>query len=154
MLFSREYIENYQAVVVKKGSDKKVSAFTDLNGSTVSLQKSTTSDELMSELNDNGTINITIVANDSVTTCFNSLKNGEIDFVVCDSTVADIYVATNPDDYEIIYQDESEPEYFAVAIGKEDTALQSAINEAFDLLEAENFFDETYDYWFNRAQEE
>ena len=46
------------------------------------------------------------------------------------------------------YQDESEPEKFGVAIGKNNVALQSAINKAIDQLTEEGFFEENIEFWF------
>ena len=46
-LFSTPYITNYQAVVVPKGSDLKVSSFNDLDGKIIAFQKGTTSDDLI-----------------------------------------------------------------------------------------------------------
>ncbi len=148
MLFSDTYIANYQAVILKAGSDKKISSFNDLDGMTVALQKETTSDELMSDYKSTGTINIEIVANEKVLSCFTQLDNGEVDAVVVDSTVADGYLAKNPDRYVYAFKDQSEPESFGIAMGKQNTALQKAVNEALAAMEKEGFIKETYEYWF------
>lgn len=152
MLFSDPYINNYQAVVVPTGSDLDIKGFTDLNGMTVAVQKETTSDELMSDYESTGSIDVEIVANEKVTSCFTQLTNGEVDAVVVDSTVADGYVAKEPDKYTIIFKDDSEPEQFGVAMGKENTALQAAINEALKQMEEDGFIEDTYDYWFGAGE--
>ena len=148
MLFSTPYIDSYQAVVIPTESDWKISSFMDLEGKAIAVQKETTSDELMSDYKSTGTINVEIVANEKVTSCFTQLINGEIDAVVVDSTVADGYIARQPELYQIAYQDNSEPEQFGIAMGLENTALQAAINEALAQMEAEGFIADTYDYWF------
>ncbi|MGN0396211.1 MAG: transporter substrate-binding domain-containing protein [Coprococcus sp.] len=153
MIFTTPYINNYQAVVLPKGSDKKIDSFNDLNGLSIAVQKETTSDILMSDYKSTGTIDVEIVANEKVTSCFTQLTNKEVDAVVVDSTVADGYIAKYPDDYEIVYQDESEPEQFGIAMGPDSTALQSAINEALAQMEADGYIKETYDYWFGSATE-
>lgn len=152
MLFSDPYINNYQAVVVKKGSSLKIGSFKDLDGKKIAVQKETTSDVLMSNYKDTKSINITIAANEKVTTCFTQLDNGEVDAVVVDSTVADGYLATNADKYEKAFQDESEPEQFGVAMGKDNTALQAAVNKAVAALTKEGFFDDEYANWFKSAK--
>lgn len=152
MLFSDPYINNYQAVVVPTGSDLDIKGFTDLNGMTVAVQKETTSDELMSDYESTGSIDVEIVANEKVTSCFTQLTNGEVDAVVVDSTVADGYVAKEPDKYTIIFKDDSEPEQFGVAMGKENTALQAAITEALKQMEEDRFIEDTYDYWFGAGE--
>lgn len=152
MIFTEPYINNYQAVVLPKGSDKTITSFNDLSGLSIAVQKETTSDILMSDYKSTGTIDVEIVANEKVTSCFTQLTNKEVDAVVVDSTVADGYIAKYPDDYEIAYLDKSEPEQFGIAMGKNSTALQAAINEALKGMEADGFIDETYDYWFGSAE--
>ena len=48
------------------------------------------------------------------------------------------------------FQDESEPEQFGVAMALDNTALQTAINEAIAQLTTEGFFDENVAYWFGK----
>ena len=150
MLFSEPYINNYQAVVVKADYAGKIASFLDLNGLAIAVQKETTSDILMSDYVSTGSIDATISANEKVTTCFTQLENGEVDAVVVDSTVADGYLASNPDKFIKIFQDESEPEQFGVAMALENTALQAAINDAIAKLSAEGFFESNVAYWFGK----
>lgn len=152
MLFSDPYINNYQAVVVNADFTGKIDGFLDLDGLAISVQKETTSDILMSDYIDTGSINCTISANEKVTTCFTQLENGEVDAVVVDSTVADGYLASNPGKFIKIFQDDSEPEQFGVAMGKENTALQAAINEAIAQLTAEGFIEDNIEFWFGAAE--
>lgn len=111
------------------------------------------SDILMSDYKDTGTIDVEIVANEKVTSCFTQLSNDEVDAVVVDSTVADGYIANNPDKYVIAYKDDSEPEQFGIAMGLENIALQAAVDEALEQMEADGFIQETYDYWFGSVTE-
>ena len=150
MLFSEPYINNYQAVVVKKDFAGKIGSFMDLNNMAIAVQKETTSDILMSDYVSTGSITATISANEKVTTCFTQLENGEVDAVVVDSTVADGYLASNPDKFVKVFQDESEPEQFGVAMALDNTALQAAINEAIAQLTSEGFFESNVAYWFGK----
>jgi polar amino acid transport system substrate-binding protein len=150
MLFSTPYINNFQAVVVRADFTGTIASFQDLDGMAIAVQKETTSDDLMSDYVSTGSINCTISANEKVTTCFTQLENGEIDAVVVDSTVADGYLASNPDKFLKAFQDDSEPEQFGVAIGLENTALQTAINEAIAQLTAEGFFEQNIAFWFGK----
>lgn len=151
MSFSDPYINNYQAVVVKKGYTGQITAFTDLDGLSIAVQKETTSDVLMSDYVATESIKATISANEKITTCFTQLENGEVDAVVVDSTVADGYVASNPDKFTIAFLDKSEAEQFGVAMGKENIALQTAINEAIAELTKEGFFEENVKNWFGTS---
>jgi len=148
VLFTDHYIANYQAVVVKKGADVTVEGFEDLDGAKISLQEGTTSSDLMESLIEEGTINASVISNPHVGTCFDSLKNGEVDFVVCDSTVATARLSKTPDDFEIIWVDNANPEVFAIAVGKENTALAAAFNEGISILKDEGFFEDNDARWF------
>jgi ABC-type amino acid transport substrate-binding protein len=148
MLFSDPYINNYQAVVVAADYAGEIASFLDLNGFAIAVQKETTSDILMSDYVDTGSIDCTISANEKIASCFTQLANGEVDAVVCDSTVAAGYVPANPDKYKIVFEDKSEPEVFAVAMGINNTELQTAINGAMAKLTEEGFFEENTAYWF------
>lgn len=150
MLFSEPYINNYQAVVVNKDFAGKIGSFLDLNNMAIAVQKETTSDILMSDYVSTGSITATISANEKVTTCFTQLENGEVDAVVVDSTVADGYLASNPDKFVKIFQDESEPEQFGVAVAMDNTTLQAAINDAIAQLTSEGFFEANVAYWFGK----
>lgn len=150
MLFSDPYINNFQAVVVGPSFDKEIKGFQDLDGLAIAVQKETTSDELMSDYVDTGSIKCTISANEKITTCFTQLENGEVDAVVVDSTVADGYLAKNPEKYVKAFQDDSEPEQFGVAMSKDNTALQAAINKALAELKEEGFMDKNYSNWFEK----
>lgn len=152
MIFSTPYINNYQAVVLLADDPKEIKSFNDLDGMSIALQKETTSDILMSDYKSTGTIDIQIVANEKVTSCFTQLQNGEVDAVVVDSTVADGYINSSKD-FKIVYKDESEPEQFGIAMAPGNEALQTAINQALSELEAEGFIKDTYDYWFGAAAE-
>ena len=153
MIFTTPYINNYQAVVLPADTDLTITGFTDLDGMSLAVQKETTSDILMSDYKSTGTIDVEIVANEKVTSCFTQLKNKEVDAVVVDSTVADGYIAKYPEDYVIAYKDEAEAEQFGIAMGPENTALQEALNKALAEMEADGFIRETYDYWFGSSAE-
>lgn len=152
MSFSAPYINNYQAIVVPADYEGTIEAFTDLDGLAIAVQKETTSDVLISDYIETESITGTISANEKITTCFTQLSNGEVDVVVVDSTVADGYLASNPDEYKIAFLDDSEPEQFGVAMGKDNVALQTAINEAIAELEAEGFFEDNIAYWFGASE--
>ena len=127
MLFSLPYITNYQAVVVPADKDVEINSFMDLDGYVIGVQKGTTADILMGDYESTQTINVTVVANDKLSNCFTQLTNGEIQAVVVDSGVAESYVAKNPELYKIVYQDMTEGEQFAIAMGLNDTDMQAAI---------------------------
>lgn len=148
MLFSDPYIDNYQAVVVKKDSKAKIASFNDLEGLQIALQEGTTSLEIMKDLIGTKTLkNSKYIQSEKVTSCFEQLKNGEVDAVLVDSTVADGQVAKHKE-FKIAWKDDSEPEQFGIAMGKKNTSLQKAINAALKDMKEEKVIDDSYDYWF------
>ncbi len=151
MLFSEPYINSYQAVIVRKDSDIKIEKLTDITGHSVAFQEGTTSGELINDMKDTGTIDCTIVSNEKMLACFTMLEKGEVDMVICDSPVANIYLKKNPDAFKLAFQDTENPEQFGIAMPKTNTALQSAINDIFKDLEDEGFFQEEEEYWFSQA---
>ena len=151
MSFSDPYIDNYQAVVTMKDNKTKIGAFTDLEGLTVALQEGTTSMEMMDDLIGTKTLKKTkYIKSEKVTNCFEQLKNGEVDAVLVDSTVADGQVAKNKD-FKIAWKDDSEPEQYGIAMGKDNKALQKAINAALKDMKDKGEIDDAYDYWFKQG---
>lgn len=149
MDFSNPYISNYQSIAVKADSTLTFNALTDLSGYSVSMQKETASDNLLDDLISTGSVtNCTPVTNEQVTTCFEQLKNGEVDVVLCDSSVANGYVSKNPNEYKIAYTDTAEPEEFGIAVKKGDSAMQDALNKALAELTADGFFTQNETKWF------
>ena len=128
MLFSDPYIDNYQAIVVRADSDLTADSLTDIDGHSIAFQKGLT--------------------------CFQQLSNGEVDMVVCDSTVADVHLASNSDAYKIIYVDKTSPEQFGIGIPKSNPELQKAINEILADLKEEGFFEELNATWFGSNSED
>lgn len=154
MLFSLPYITNYQAVVVPADKDVEITSLMDLDGYVIGVQKGTTADIVMGDYESTKTINITVVANDKLNNCFTQLTNGEIQAVVVDSSVAENYVSQHPELYKIVFYDKSEPEQFAIAMGLDATALQTAINQAMTFLDEDGVLAETFDYWFGAEEVE
>ena len=151
VLFSDPYIDNYQAIVVRADSDLTADSLTDIDGHSIAFQKGTTSDEIVEDLISTGSVECTTAANEKILTCFQQLTNGEIDMVVCDSTVADVHLASNSDAYKIIFVDETSPEQFGVGISKDNPELQKAINEIIADLKEEGFLDELNQTWFSNT---
>ena len=148
-LFSEPYIDSYQAVVVKKGSDIKIESLKDLSGKSVALQDATTSKALLEDMIKTGTVtDCKMGPSEKVLTAFTALDNGEYDVVLCDSPVADTYITNYPDKYELAFLDKENVEQFGVAMAKNDVELQTAVNEAMKQLKEEGFFEENTAKWF------
>lgn len=148
-LFSDPYIDSYQAVVIKKGSNIKINSLKDLSGKSVALQDATTSRDLLEDMIETGTVtDCKMGPSEKVLSAFTALDNGEYDVVLCDSPVADTYLTNYPDKYELAFLDDENVEQFGVAMAKDNEALQTAVNEAMAQLKDEGFFDDNKAKWF------
>ena len=150
MLFTDAYIDNYQSIVICRDSEVNIQGFESLDGLRIAVQKGTVSDEMMMGFVEQETISIELIENEIATDCFEKLKNGDVDAVVCDSTVAEGQVTRNSDVFSEVYRDESTVERFAIAIGKDNTGLQIALNKALSKLQNEGAVTSIIDSWFSR----
>jgi polar amino acid transport system substrate-binding protein len=133
--FTRPYIGNAQAMVLLKGSSIKARRPEDLAGCGVAYQAETTSDIYMTKLGEGG-LRFTPYEYDKVMSCFDELKLGRVDAIVCDSLVAVDYIAPPDSPFEIVWQGPAE-EVFAVCLKKGNDALTAELNKALDSMFAD-----------------
>jgi len=152
MDFSNPYIENWQSIVVKKGS-APITSVEGLEGLLVGYQGATTSDEYLADMIDTGVVNCRVAAYDKVLNCFDDLRLGRIDAAIVDSVVSEGYVDREPDTFEITWHQKNvagaEPELFGVAIKKGNTKLLEAVNGALAALEQSGKLDEIRQNWLS-----
>jgi len=150
MDFSEPYIENWQAIAVRKGSPA-VTSLEGLEGLNVGLQASTTSHDLLDEMIELKLVSCSIAPYVQVLNAFDDLRLGRVDCVLTDSTVAEGYVGREPDNFEITWHQKNEPgaeaERFGVAMKKGNAALVNAVNDALRQLEASGRLDELRGMW-------
>ena len=152
MEFSDPYIENWQSIVIAKGS-VPITSIEDLEGLLVGYQGATTSDDYLHDMIDTGVVTCSVAAYDKVINCFDDLRLGRIDAAIVDSVVSEGYVDREPDTFEITWHQKNvpgaEPELFGVAIKKGNTKLQEAINGALAALEESGKLDEIRQNWLS-----
>jgi polar amino acid transport system substrate-binding protein len=152
--FSTPYIENWQAIVVLADS-AQITTPEELAGKKVVYQIGTTSEIYIGGLIADGKLPADLAKNayDKVINCFDELSNGRADAVVCDSVVADGYVAREPGKYVISWIQSSvageEPEEFGIAVSKENAALLEAINKILDQFEKDGTLDKLRKDWLS-----
>ncbi|MDR2470496.1 MAG: transporter substrate-binding domain-containing protein [Treponema sp.] len=132
--FPGAYISNAQAIVLPQGSSRTPGGMEELAGLKIAVQGETTSDEIMSELIAGG-LEVELFRYDKVMNCFDELRSGRVDGVVCDSVVA-YYYRANPN-YTVNIVWEGAGEELGVCINKNNTALSKAVEEALDALFAD-----------------
>ncbi|MFP3090182.1 ABC transporter substrate-binding protein [Treponema sp. TIM-1] len=134
--FTKPYIGNAQALVLLKGSSIKARRPEDLNGLGVAYQAETTSDIYMAQLQQSQGLQFTPYEYDKVINCFDELKLGRVDAIVCDSLVAFDYIAPADSPFEIVWQGQAD-EKFGICLKKGNDALTAAIDKALDELFAD-----------------
>ena len=138
--FSEPYYEAVQYVLLPEGSE--IATAEDLKNKTIGVQLGTTGDFIASDI-EGTTVNTYNKGVDAV----NDLINGRVDCVIIDKNPALVFESKFQDDGSKITavdgaQFEFEPEYYAIAVPKGDTALVDAINKAIEELKADGTFDE------------
>ncbi|MDR2618828.1 MAG: ABC transporter substrate-binding protein, partial [Treponema sp.] len=133
--FTKPYVGNAQAIVLLKGSSLNVKRPEDFAGLGVAYQAETTSDIYMAKLADEG-LRFTPYEYDKVMNCFDELRLGRVDAIICDSLVAVDYIAPADSPFEIVWQGPAE-EVFGICLKKGNDALTAAIDNALDELFAD-----------------
>jgi polar amino acid transport system substrate-binding protein len=101
----------------------------------VAYQAETTSDIYMARLADQG-LKFTPYEYDKVMNCFDDLRLGRADAIICDSLVAVDYVAPADTPFEIVWQGPAD-EVFGICLKKGNGALTEALDKALDELFAD-----------------
>lgn len=127
MDFTKPYIGNGQAIILKKDSTLNVSKPEDLAGLKVAYQAETTSDFFMEKQAANG-LNFVKCEFDKVINAYDELALGRCDAVVSDALVSAAYLG--PDSkYKSVWVGEAD-EFFGVAVKKGNAELLSKLNAA------------------------
>jgi polar amino acid transport system substrate-binding protein len=122
-------------MVVLKDSKVTAKSPEQCAGLGVAYQAETTSDIYMTKLADAG-LKFTAYEYDKVMNCFDELKLGRVDVIVCDSLVAVDYLAPEGNPFKLVWQGPAE-EVFAVCLRKGNDALTAALDKALDELFAD-----------------
>ena len=121
MNFTNSYATGVQVVIVPEGSDVTID---NLGDHQIGTQRATTGYIYAS--GDYGEDHVT--AYDNGLTAVQALNNGQVDCVVIDNAPAQEFVAANPG--LVILDTEYVTENYAIGVGKDNTELVDAINEA------------------------
>jgi polar amino acid transport system substrate-binding protein len=133
--FTKPYIGNSQALVLLKDSSITARSPEELGGLAVAYQAETTSDIYMVKLAEQG-LKFTPYEYDKVINCFDELRLGRVDAIVCDSLVAVDYIAPEDTPFKMVWQGTAD-EVFAICLKKGNNALTEALDRALDELFAE-----------------
>lgn len=147
MLFSVPYIDNYQCAVVLASGGMEMLSFDDLDGTVVAVKKGTTAEEVVEDINNSGRANIKMVTSEQSKGCFEMLEAGEVNAVICDSTLAAGMIKSSGGVFAEAYRNEGSPEEFAIAISKDNSELKGAIDEVLIQMELDGTTKSILDKW-------
>lgn len=129
--FTQPYLQNSHAVVLAKGASVRIRRPEDLAGHRVAYQGDTSSEAYVKNLLA-GNLRFTSYEYEKVTNCFDDLKNGRVDAVVCDSVVAYYYDSRLGNEFEIVW--EGDNTRLGICVKKDNEALANAIDTTLDTL--------------------
>jgi len=143
--FSDPYFEAKQVILAKKGSGIK--GVEDLAGKKVGVQLGTTGDFAAQKLIENG-IEFELIKYEDTPSALMAIEKGDIDAAIIDNFVAYLAQKNNPDVFEVIEDKTFEPEYYGIAVNKDNPALLEAINKALKEMKEDGTYDKIYKKWF------
>lgn len=148
--FSDPYIQNYQSIITLADAATKPASPAELAGLKVGYQEETTSDIYITDYAAANGIALEPFEYASVMNAFDDLSAGRVDAVICDSTVAQKYLADTKFEETWIQSTEpgAVPEEFAVCINKGNDELKSKINAALAEVKADGTLDSIFNTYF------
>lgn len=147
--FSDSYAKGVQVVIVKEDGD--IATLDDVNGKKVGVQQGTTGDIYASssvEEGGYGEENVTKYANGAL--AVEALKAGKVDCVIIDNEPAKAYVAAN-EGLKILDTEYANEDY-AICFAKENTELQTKVNNALKELIADGTVQDIVDQYINAEE--
>lgn len=131
-----------QVIVTKANSNENITSLADLKGKKVGVQIGTTSEDAVKQV---GGVNIKEY--NTFPDAFNDLANGRTDAVVVDESVGRYYMSMAPSKFKVVGQSfQTEP--VGIGMRKNETKLDSQIQQAINTLKQNGTYNKIYQYWF------
>jgi polar amino acid transport system substrate-binding protein len=130
--FTKPYIGTAQVMIGLKGTPVKARSPEETSGLGVAFQGETVSQRYMERLAAQG-VDFIPFGYDKILYCFEELRLGRVDTILCDTIVASFYLLPGDSPFEVIWQGPSE-ELFAICLKKGNNALTAALDKALDEL--------------------
>lgn len=145
--FSESYFTARQ-VIILRADDTSINSKDDLAGKTVAVQQGTTGDFAAMKLVEEKGIKFEIKRFEGTPEALMAIQKGDADAAIIDNFVAYEAVKKNPDSYRIVEDPEFEPEYYGIAVHKDNPELLKAINKALEEIKKDGTYDKIYEKWF------
>ncbi|AGK60801.1 amino acid ABC transporter substrate-binding protein, PAAT family [Archaeoglobus sulfaticallidus PM70-1] len=144
--FSEPYFEAKQ-VIITRADDTSIQSVKDLDGKKVAVQQGTTGDFAAERLKEKG-INLEIIRFEGTPEALMAIQKGDADAAIIDNFVAYLAVKKDPKVYRVVEDPEFEPEYYGIAVNKDNKGLLEAINKALEEIKKDGTYDKIYEKWF------
>jgi polar amino acid transport system substrate-binding protein len=145
--FSDPYFEAKQ-VIITRADNKDIQGVQDLAGKIVSVQQGTTGDFAAVRLVEEKGIKFEIKRFEGTPEALMAIQKGDADAAIIDNFVAYLAVKENPDIYRVVEDPEFAPEYYGIAVNKENPGLLKKINEVLKEIKEDGTYDKIYNKWF------
>ncbi|MEQ2527568.1 amino acid ABC transporter substrate-binding protein [Bacillaceae bacterium CLA-AA-H227] len=144
VLFTKPYLKNAQVIVTKADSD--LTKMNDLSGKVVGVQSLSSALDALNASPIKKEVKTVIEFKDNVL-ALSDLKIGRIDAVVIDQIVADYYLTSEKNTFEIL-EDSLAPEEYGIGVKKGNDELLNKLQIALDELNEEGTATEISKKWF------
>lgn len=144
--FSDPYFEARQ-VIITMADDTSINDVEDLAGKVVAVQQGTTGDFAAQKLVEEG-IQFEIKRFEGTPEALMAVQKGDADAAIIDNFVAYIAAKENPTIYRVVESDKFAPEYYGIAVNKDNPALLEKINEVLKEIKEDGTYDKIYNKWF------
>ena len=114
----------------------------------VAVQQGTTGDFAAMRLVDEKGIKFKIVRFEGTPEALMAIQKGDADAAIIDNFVAYLAVKENPDIYKVVEDKEFAPEYYGIAVNKDNPGLLKKINEVLKEIKQDGTYDKIYNKWF------
>ena len=125
--FSRPYINNAQVMVLQKGSNLSARTPYEAAGLQIAVQGETTSEKFLTGLAKNG-LDFTMRRYDKMIDCFDELRFGRVDALICESVVANYYAGASSGVFDIVWEEDID-EHWGICFKKENDELSNAVDK-------------------------
>ncbi|WP_392553188.1 basic amino acid ABC transporter substrate-binding protein [Orbus wheelerorum] len=144
--FSLPYFPAEQVIVTQKPS--KISSITDLAKYTIGVVNGSTADIVVSKIL--GKNSTAIKRFDNTPLLLQELYEEGLDAAVGDVGVVKFYIKMNPDkDFDLIYDNHFEQQYFGIAVAKGNLELQNKLNTGLKMIVSNGTYAKIYQKWFD-----
>jgi len=141
VLFSDPYFDADQSLLVTK--EGGVKALDELTDETIAVQSGTTGADYAEANKPDGA---TVKAYDDTTGMFGAIASGDVAAVLQDFPI-NAYRATKDDSVEVVETFKTDEQY-GFAVRKDNTALQTALNDGLEKVRGDSTYDDLYEKYF------